>query len=127
VRGPRGFTLVEVMVALMVFAIGALALAAVVPLGTRKVTQAGRQSRASQLAAQGAEELLGTPYGDPLLGSGTHDDAANPHEGTYFVRWVVEDGQPIPACKRITITVRRNSVLGPPEAMLVVVSPESGG
>ena len=126
-RDKAGFTLMEVLVALIIFAIGVLALALCVPAATKRVTASGKQTLASTLAAQAAEELLTVPYGDGTLTPGTHDDPANPHEGVYFVRWVVEDNQPIASCKRIRVSVARGAAGNPPEARVVIVSPRSGG
>jgi Tfp pilus assembly protein PilV len=126
IRNQRGFLLVETMIAVVVFAIGALTLAAVMPLGIRKSNQANQQSRASELVARKAEELLATPYSDSDLDEATHDDTSNPYPGDYYARWVVEDDQPIASCKRITITVARTSVTTTPLARLVVVKPQAG-
>ena len=126
-RGDRGFTLIEVMVALVVFAVGALTLALCAPMSAKRVTASGVQTRASSLVAEKAENLLTTPYSDTALDPGTHDDPANPLEGQYYVRWVVEANQPIPQCKRVTITAARHGASGAPEATVVVVSPASGG
>lgn len=126
-RGTRGFTLIEVMVALILFATGMLALAMVIPMATKRVVKAGTQTRASSLASETAEELLTIPYGDGDLTSGIHDDPANPHEGVYYIRWVVEDNAPSPNCKRVTVKVARGSASLPPEARIVIVTVESGG
>lgn len=127
-RAPaRGFTLVEVMVALVIFAVGMLALVLCMPMATRGVVKSGTQTRASSLAAEAAEELLTIPYGDGDITAGTHDDPANPHLGRYFVRWVVEDDQPTASCKRITVKVARGSASATPEARLVIVTAQSGG
>src|SRR4029434_3366598 len=103
--GSRGFTLVEVLIALIVFAIGALRVGAVVPLGINGIQAAALQTRASELAAQRAEQLLDTPYDDADLLSGTHQDPANPYERTYYVDLVVYDDQPAAHCKRVTISL----------------------
>jgi Tfp pilus assembly protein PilV len=124
--GERGFTLVEVGVALTVFMIGALSLALVMPLATRRVERAMSQSRASQFASQRAERVLMTPCTDDELAAGEHADPANPRDGLYLVRWVVEDDQPIAACKRITVDVARDSLRAPPIARIVVVVPRAG-
>ena len=67
------------------------------------------------------------PYGDGDLTAGTHDDPANPHDGVYYVRWVVTDNAPATNCKRITVQVSRQSVTKPAEARLVIVTAQSGG
>lgn len=123
----RGFTLIEVLIALVIFATGMLALALCVPMATKRIVKAGTQTRASSLASETAEELLTVPYGHGDLTAGTHDDPTNPHDGVYFVRWVVEDDQPLANCKRITVKVARRSATAAPEAQIVVVTPLSGG
>ena len=122
-----GFTLVEVMIALVIFATGMLVLALCVPMATKRIMKSGSQTRSSSLASESAEELLTVPYGDTKLTAGTHDDTANPHDGIYYVRWVVEDDVPLANCKRITVKVARNSAGATPEVQIVVVTPRSGG
>jgi len=123
----RGFSLIEVMIALVVFAIGVLSLGLVVPLATRKVERAGQQTRASSLAAQQAEQLLMTPFGDPTLTVGTHTNAGNPVSGIYYVSWAVRDSTPVTGCKRVTVSVARYGVNNPAEAQLVIIVPQSNG
>jgi prepilin-type N-terminal cleavage/methylation domain-containing protein len=126
-RAPeRGFTLIEVLVALTIFATSMLALALTVPLATKRIMRAGTQTRASSIASEAAEDLLTLPYGDGSITAGTHDDPANPHDGVYYVRWVVEDDQPTTSCKRITAKVARRSASNTPEAQLVIVTAQSG-
>jgi type IV pilus assembly protein PilV len=122
-----GFTLIEVMVALVIFATGMLALALCAPMATKRIMKAGSQTRSSSIASEAAEELLTVPYGDATLTAGTHDDAANPHNSIYYVRWVVEDNQPIANCKRVTVKVARGSASATPEVQIVIVTPQSGG
>ncbi|MEQ1832639.1 MAG: prepilin-type N-terminal cleavage/methylation domain-containing protein [Candidatus Eisenbacteria bacterium] len=126
-RRSGGFTLIEVLVALMIFATGLLALALCVPMATKRVVKAGSQTRASSLASETAEELLTIPYGDGSLTAGTHDDPSNPYDGVYYVRWVVEDDAPSLNCKRVTVKVARGSASQPAEARLVIVTAQSGG
>lgn len=116
-----GFTLIEVMIALVVFAIGVLGLAITIPLGSKRIVTAGQQTRGSAMAAEQAEGLLEMPYGAGDLTAGTHDHAGNPLPGNYYVRWVVTDDQPVTGCKRIVVTAMRRSVTATPEATLVIV------
>ena len=126
-RPEAGFTLIEIMFAMVVFAIGVMGLMACVPMASKRVMSAGSQTRASAIASEAAEELLTIPYGHSSLTPGTHDDPANPHDGFYYTRWVVEDNQPLASCKRITVTVARGAVTNLPLVRLVVVTPRSGG
>ncbi len=124
-RRARGFSLIEVMIALVVFSIGVLSLALCVPLATRKVGRAGQQTRASALAAQQAEQLLMTAYGDDELIAGTHYSPNNPIDGRYYVRWAVVDSVPVIGCKRVTVTVSRWSSTNASEAGVTIVCPQS--
>lgn len=123
-RASRGFTLVEVMVALIIFAVGMLSLAMLMPAGTRGVRKAGQNTRGSELAASSIEHLLATPYDHPDLDLGAHNDPANPYDGKYFVSWAVDTGQPIVNCKRITVTVRWPSAASLTNVRLIGVRPE---
>jgi len=130
-HGPRrpeaGFTLVEVMIALVVLSIGLMAMLGLVPLGARKIVSSTQDSRASELAAARAEKLLVTPYDDALLDAGHHDDDDNPVEGDIYVTWDVETDQPIQSCKRITVSARPGSVSATALARVVIVTPRVGG
>jgi type IV pilus assembly protein PilV len=124
-RDARGVTLIEVLVALLLFAVGMLALASLIPAGTKSVSKSGEQTRASELAAQTVEALLDTPYGDGDLTAGTHQHPGNPHPGSYYVSWMVEDDQPLASCKRITVYVRWPTSTSTRFVRLTGVSPES--
>jgi prepilin-type N-terminal cleavage/methylation domain-containing protein len=122
-----GFTLIEIVFAMVIFAIGAMALMLCVPMASKRVMKSGAQTRASSIATDAAEDLLTMPYGHASLTPGTHNDPANPHDGIYYTRWVVENNQPLASCKRITVTVARGAVTATPVVRLVIVTPQSGG
>jgi prepilin-type N-terminal cleavage/methylation domain-containing protein len=126
-RGESGFTLIESMMALVVLAVGILALVTLIPLGTKKISTSASRTRASELAAAKAEKLLATPYADPDLDPGSHSDEENPFDTQYYVSWSVEDNQPIASCKRVTVMVRWPTSISPLSARVVVVTPQAGG
>ncbi len=126
-RRAAGFSLIEVLIAMVVFAVGVLGLAMVIPAGSNRVGRAGQQTRASQIAAMRAEQLLTTVYDGSNLDAGNHVDAENPYDGAYYVQWDVEEDAPLTGCKRVTVRVSRNSTSGASEARVVIVVPESGG
>ena len=125
-RCSAGFSMVEVIIALVVFMVGALTLSLVMPLATRHVVTANSQSRASELAAECAEEILVTPWDDGDLTSGAHADSTNPREGIYYVTWAVVDSVPVPNCKRVTVNVSRGTADAVALAQVVVVVPQAG-
>lgn len=126
-RLQAGFTLIEILFAIVVFGMGVMALMACVPMASKRVMKSGAQTRASSIASEMAEQLLTVPYGNSSITAGTHNDPANPRDGLYYTKWTVEDDVPITSCKRITITVARNAVSNPSVARIVVVTPKSGG
>jgi len=126
-RLQAGFTLIEIMFAMVIFAIGVMALMACIPMASKRVMKSGAQTRAASIASETAENLLTVPYGNGIISSGTHNDPANPHDGLYYTRWVVEDNQPIASCKRITVSVARYAPTSLPVARVVIVTPRLGG
>jgi Tfp pilus assembly protein PilV len=99
-RGPEGFSLIEVVFALTFLAVGILAVASMIPAGTRGVSQS-RVLTSSLMAAQvKLEQLKGTPFAS--LAAGTFRDTTS-----VFVRtWTVTDSVPMAGCKKIDVVAR---------------------
>ena len=117
--------MIEILVALIVIGIGVFSLTALIPAGTRSNTKAGQQTRGSELASVTMEKLLSTPYNDPDLDVGTHDDPNNPYPGNYYVSWTVELDQPITKCKRITVETHWPTATSSTKVRLVGVNPQA--
>lgn len=95
-----GFSLIEVLFALTFLAVGIMAVASMIPAGTRGVTQS-RVITSSLMAAQiKMEQLHGTPF--TSLTAGTFSDTTSVFTRT----WVVTDSVPMAGCKRIQVTSR---------------------
>ncbi len=122
-RADGGFSLIGVLVAIVIFGIGIMGLAVLLPIGSRAVSNSGTQTRASELCSTAAERLLTLPWGDADLVAGSHNDAGNPFPGGYWVSWVVENNQPVANCVRITIDVRWPTSASAPVQRLVIVNP----
>ena len=96
--GDRGFSLIEVLFALTFLAVGILAVASMIPAGTKGVTQS-RVITSGLMAAQvKMEELRGTTF--TALTPGTFSDTTSVFTRT----WVVTDSIPMGGCKRIQVT-----------------------
>jgi Tfp pilus assembly protein PilV len=97
-RAAAGFSLIEVMFALTFLAVGILAVAAMIPAGTRGVSES-RVITSSLMAAQlKMENLRGTTFN--ALTAGTASDTTSGFKRT----WVVTDSIPTAGCKRIKVT-----------------------
>jgi prepilin-type N-terminal cleavage/methylation domain-containing protein len=87
--GQRGFTLLEVMIALAVFAIGILAVSAMQINSINVNAGARMQTEATSVATDAMERLLALPYDHNQLDA---DVTLNPHSqvvGAYTVEWTV--------------------------------------
>jgi type IV pilus assembly protein PilV len=105
-RSEQGFTLIEVIVALGVLAVGIVGLSVVFPLAMRDVGKSGSTTKAVQLCQQKLEEFQMMAYDAPDLDQGyTHDDGTNPIDGVYARTWEVTDDEPITGCKLVEVTV----------------------
>ena len=106
-RDNRGFTLIEVLIAMAIFSIGILA------VGSMQVTSINSNARA-RMHTEGytwvgdrIEGLTTLPYDDDDLTETVTDGV--PHgpvsQGTYAISWTVEDDKPLAGTKEITVTV----------------------
>ena len=107
-----GFTLIEVLVALTIFAVGLLAVAAMQNSAILMNSNAGKLTNLSTWGMDKIEELSVLPYNDPWLETAGNppgnDSAGNTHQevsGDYTISWTVVDNNPLPSTKNITVTV----------------------
>lgn len=101
-----GFSLVEAMVALLIFGIGTIVLMQLAPRSTEFAIQARTLSIANGLAQAKVEELRSLPKGHADLAAGMHVDPENPLEGNYDRRWDVAEDEPIAGMRRVEVRVR---------------------
>jgi type IV pilus assembly protein PilV len=108
-----GFTLIEVLVALTIFAVGLLAIAAMQTSAIRMNSTGNRITEISTVSIDRLENLMSLPYSDPWLeqagNSPGNDSAGNPHlivtTDGYTVRWDIADNILTTNTKTITLTV----------------------
>ena len=106
----RGFTLVEVLVAITVFSVALLELGRMQIVANQVSSAASRLSRATALAQDKIEQLMAVPYNDALLadltpvGATTAYTDPSPPQG-YTVRWSVDTDSPRAGVKTVNIVV----------------------
>jgi len=105
VRNRAGFSLTEVMIALVVFGIGLVGLASSLPNGMQSREKARRMSVATFLNKEQIERLRSLSFNDADLADGLHTDPTNPIDGVFNRRWQVQDDSPLPGMKRVTVSV----------------------
>ena len=102
-KKENGYTLIEVLIALTIFAVGLLAVAGMQTAAVRMNSTADKLTNLSTWGMDKIEELSALPYSDPLL-----DSAVNPYQeqlGDYTISWTVVKNNPIKDTKHITVTV----------------------
>ncbi len=82
-KNRRGFTVVEVLIAVLVLSIGVLGLAATAAVTTRMIGQGHRFSEASAMAGQRFEMLRS--------GDCTTLTSGSAYEGRFVATWTVQD------------------------------------
>lgn len=98
-----GFTLIEVLIAVTIFAVGLLAIAAMQTSAIRMNSTGNRLTELSTCGIDKLERLMSLPYSDPQLGAGTQTDPVTP-DG-YTVSWTVVPNIPTTNTSTITLTV----------------------
>jgi len=96
----KGFTLVEILIALTIFAIGILGVASMQIWGLRGNASAIWHSQAATFAADRIEKLMMVDYAD--LTNGEEE------QGDYTVTWTVTTDDPIDNTATITVDVEWN-------------------
>ena len=114
-----GFTLVEAMVALVIFGVGTIALLSLAPRATQFTARGQQVTKAAQLAQAKVEELRALPSTDAWLAAGTHVDDANPLDGVYRRQWIVTADDPIQGMSRVEVRVAYPTVSADSVAALV--------
>lgn len=95
-REKKGFTLIEVLIALVLFAVGMMAFAGLEIVVIRNMTFSKDYAKANAYAQQKAEELKGMAFGSVATGTDTL-------EGRFIRTWTVTE--PEEFMKRVEIQV----------------------
>ncbi len=104
-QSEKGIGLIEIIVAMLIFAIGITAAIRTLPVSNAATTRARNLTMATNLAQQKIEILMGTPFNNADLTAGAHNDQNNPIERIYTRTWTVTDNDPLVDMKTVTVTV----------------------
>jgi type IV pilus modification protein PilV len=99
----QGYTLIEVLIAMAIFAVGFLALATLQIKSIKQNASAKMYTEATSVAVESLERLISLPFDHSDLNQGN-----NPHSmttGGYTIEWNVQDDIPVTATKTIVINV----------------------
>ena len=103
-RTEKGFTILEVFIAISVLAIGILAVASMQVSAMWGNNFAARQTEGTTIALDRMEKLMSLSYQAADLSSGNHTDP-DPPSG-YSVVWNVEDDTPLNDTKQVIVRVK---------------------
>ncbi len=98
----EGFTLMELMVSLSIFAIGLLGVASMQTSGILGTATAKWHTESSSFASTEIERILTLPYSDADLTAGDHGPVV---KDKYSIQWNVADDRPIANTKTLKIQV----------------------
>jgi type IV pilus assembly protein PilV len=104
-KKDAGFTLLEVIIAISIFSIGLLAIAAMQTSAIRVNSTAAQLTELNTWGMDKLEQLMALPYTDPSLdpAGNTHQDPPNADGCT--VSWNITNNSPTQNTKFIQITV----------------------
>ena len=116
-KKDEGFTLIEVLIAISIFAVGLLAVAAMQVSAIKVNSTAGQITTRITWAQDRIEKLIALPYNDPWLeaagnppsgadsAGNTHKISPSPTTDGCTISWAVTDDSPVPNTKLITVSV----------------------
>lgn len=107
-RDQRGFTLIELMVAVVIMAIGLLSLAGLQGTAIQGNRQGNMISQATVLAEDRIETIRNTDY--DLVNDTTFPSAIENFDNVFDRTTLIETDVPLVGLKRITVTVQWNDI-----------------
>jgi prepilin-type N-terminal cleavage/methylation domain-containing protein len=98
--GRRGFTLIEVLMAMAIFSVGILAVGAMQINSANSNTGARIHTEEYTWVVDRIERLTALGYDDAILAAGNRSVV----QGPYTISWTVVDDSPVAGAKRIAVT-----------------------
>ncbi len=99
----KGFTILEVLIAISVLTIGILAVSSMQVSAIWGNAFAIRQTEGTTIALDRLEKIMSLSYENTDLAAGSHTDPSPP--SGYSVVWNVADDSPLNNAKRVIVTV----------------------
>jgi prepilin-type N-terminal cleavage/methylation domain-containing protein len=96
----RGFTLIEVLMAMAIFSVGILAVGAMQINSANSNTGARIHTEEYTWVVDRIERLTALGYDDAILAAGNRSVV----QGPYTISWTVVDDSPVAGAKRIAVT-----------------------
>lgn len=109
IRSEDGIGLVEIIIAMLIFAIGISAAIQILPVSNASTTRSRNITIATNLAQEKIEEMSGVPFSHGDLAAGTHTDPDNPLKEHFTRSWNVVDDVPLTGMKALDVTVSFNA------------------
>ena len=123
--GEKGFTLLEVIVAISILTFGLLAVASMQMTAIRGNYNASNITEATTVAQDRLENLMGLLYSDPLLVPGNGlSDPSPPSPSGYTITYDVLDNNPMMNTRLIAVTVQWQDKGVQKQSVLTCVKPQ---
>ena len=121
----RGYTLIEILMAMAIFSIGILAVYAMQIMAVKENSVGRDVTEKATWAMDRIEELIALPYDDTDLDAGSHDPAQDSdgidnnnngqidesgETGFIGISWNVQEDTPLQGTKTILVTLTRTTV-----------------
>ena len=105
IRSKQGMSLIEIMVALLLFGIGISLAMRTLPESSKATNRSRNITIATAFAQAKIEDLMLLEYNDADLNTGAHSDPANPLESHYQRSWEVIVDSPVKGMKQVDVSV----------------------
>ncbi len=104
-KNEKGASVVEIMVAVLIFSIGLVAAMRMLPQSSAHTTHSRNRTMAVNFAQEKIEELMAEGYEAADLAAGDHDDPNNPISNHFNRTWTITDDTPIADMKLVSVSV----------------------
>lgn len=111
----KGFTILEVFIAITLLAVGMMALATLQSSGIRGNDLGNRTTQALALAQDKLEELINADAIGQAIAAGNENniDERGNAGGIFSRSWAIQNDVPVPDEQTLDITVTWNDIIGP--------------